>query len=275
MHFEVWQWALGILAGLMIGISKTGIPGVGILTVPLLANAFGGWASVGVMLPMLVFADCFAVFWYRRHARWDKLMGLVPWVITGMLLGGFALWVIGGSAGSKSVIDLIIGILVLVMLALHYLQGKFGDRLSPKSKIGVAGTGAAAGFATTVSNAAGPIMQIYMTAHDLPKKEFMGTIAWYFFIFNAAKLPIFGILSWMHPQNPMITSHSLLLDLILCPAILVGVFIGKWMLPRVSQATFNTIVIVLAGLAAIKMIVEYFLPKATTHMLAALVHIIH
>lgn len=268
MHFGIEQWIVGGLAALLIGISKTGIPGVGILTVSMLAYAFGGWASVGVMLPMLIFADCFAVLWYRRHARWDKLTGLVPWIAVGMLSGGFTLWFIGGAKGQKAILDVIIGALVLIMLLIHFLHKRLGERLSPKSKIGIATTGAAAGFATTVSNAAGPIMQIYMSAHDLPKEQFIGTIAWYFFIFNTAKLPVYAILSWIHPKSPMITSHSLLLDLLLSPAILAGVFVGKWILPRVSQKAFNTAVILLAGLAASKLIVDYFFPGFIAGMFA-------
>ena len=92
MHPTVAQWALGGTAALLIGFSKTGMPGVGILVVPMLASAFGGRPSVGTMLPMLIFGDCFAVYWYKQHARWDKLRELIPWVLGGMALGAVALW---------------------------------------------------------------------------------------------------------------------------------------------------------------------------------------
>ncbi|HEY0868751.1 MAG TPA: hypothetical protein VGE01_15325 [Fimbriimonas sp.] len=68
MQFEPWQIALGALSALIIGFSKTGVPGTGIIVVPLMAYAFGGRLSVGATLPMLVFADCFAVSFYRQHA---------------------------------------------------------------------------------------------------------------------------------------------------------------------------------------------------------------
>ena len=69
LDLTVWQWLLGAAAALLVGVSKTGIPGVGILVVTLLAQAFGGWNSVGVMLPMLILGDVFAVAWYKRHAQ--------------------------------------------------------------------------------------------------------------------------------------------------------------------------------------------------------------
>ena len=91
MHLELWQWILGGTAALMIGVSKTGVPGIGILVVPLLASVFGGRPSVGIMLPMLILADCFAGVWYRRHAQWDKLVRLLPWVVAGMAIGAATL----------------------------------------------------------------------------------------------------------------------------------------------------------------------------------------
>jgi uncharacterized membrane protein YfcA len=113
MHYELWQWAIGAGAAAFIGVSKTGVPGVGILVVPMLAYAFGGRPSVGIMLPMLIFADCFAVAWYRRHAQWDKLIKLLPWVVAGMVLGSTALWIVGEINTSKDILGIIIGILVL------------------------------------------------------------------------------------------------------------------------------------------------------------------
>lgn len=157
MHIELWQWILGAGAAVLVGISKTGIPGTGILVVPMLAYAFGGRQSVGIMLPMLIFADCFAVLWYRRHVQWDKLIGLLPWVVAGLVVGAIGLWITGRLSGSVDVIGRVIGVLVLLMLVINLLQGRLGNKLTPTSKIGIAATGTAAGFTTMVSNAAGPI----------------------------------------------------------------------------------------------------------------------
>ncbi len=255
MHLELHQWLFGAAAALLVGISKTGIPGVGILVVTLLANVFDGRQSVGIMLPMLIFGDCFAVAWYRRHAQWDKLVSLLPWVVVGLAVGGAALWVTGRIGGEKDILNIAIGVLVLLMLGVHLLRGALGDKITPKSRVGVAFTGSAAGFATTVSNAAGPIMQLYMAALKISKEQFMGTIAWYFFIINVSKLPIFAVLSIANPENPIVTWQTLLFDVMVFPAILVGVFVGKWILPRISQDAFDKIVLVLAAVSAIKLII--------------------
>lgn len=256
MHLDLTQWILGASAALLVGISKTGVPGVGILVVPLLAATFGGRPSVGIMLPMLIMGDIFAVAWYRRHAQWDKLVGLLPWVVVGLGIGAVALWITGEMKGSRDILGIVIGALVLVMLALTLLQRFLGERLTPKSGVGMAGTGVSAGFATTVSNAAGPIMNIYLTAHRLPKEQFMGTIAWYFFIINLSKLPIYFALTLMNPKNPIVTGPSMIFNLEVFPVIVIGVFIGKWILPRMSQKTFDGAVLILAAAGALKLILS-------------------
>ena len=255
MHFDHTQWILGSVAAMLVGVSKTGLPGTGILVVPLLAAAFGSRPSVGIMLPMLIFADLFAVTWYRRHAQWDKLVGLIPWVVAGMASGAVALWAVGEAKSQLDILGKAIGVIVLVMLFLTIVQDRLDERLTPHSPAGVAFTGAAAGFTTMVSNAAGPVMTIYMTAHKLPKKQFVGTLAWYFFIFNLSKLPIYAVLTALNPAKPMMTAHSLLFNLMVCPVILLGVFAGKWLLPRIPQKLFDTTVLALAGIAAVKLVV--------------------
>ncbi|MCX8053572.1 MAG: sulfite exporter TauE/SafE family protein [Armatimonadetes bacterium] len=255
LGYEGWQWGLGIIAALLVGISKTGIPGVATPVVPILAAAFGGRSSIGIMLPLLIMGDVFAVTWYRKHVQWDKLVSLLPWVIVGLATGAVALQLTSKVNGGKDILGQIIGWLVLAMLALYLLQGRMGDKLTPTSPIGVAGTGVVAGFSTMVSNAAGPVMTIYLTAHRLPKNEFIGTIAWYFFTLNVTKLPVYITLTVINPKNPIITVESLALNALLFPAVLVGVFTGKWLLPRIPQKTFEGVLIFLAGAAAVKLIV--------------------
>lgn len=249
------DWLLGVVAALLVGFSKTGVPGVGILVVPLMASIFGGRLSVGAVLPMLSFADCFAVARYRAHTRWDKLLELVPWVLIGMVCGAGFLVYLGEKSGTKDVLGVIIGYLVLGMLALTLARRKWGDRLTPHSRAGVVSTGAAAGFSTTVSNAAGPIMTIYLTGMGLGKDQFMGTTALYFFIFNLVKVPIFVLLTTLQPGQPILTRQTLIFDLAVAPAIAAGALSGSWLLPRIPQKLFDSVVLVLAALAAVKLII--------------------
>ena len=114
MSAEPWQWILGGGAAILIGISKTGIPGVGPLVITMLATAFGGRPALGIMLTMLILADVFAVTWYRRHAQWGTLIKLFPWVALGMPVGVAALWLTGNVGAGKDVLAKTIGVVVLV-----------------------------------------------------------------------------------------------------------------------------------------------------------------
>ncbi|MDD8052409.1 MAG: sulfite exporter TauE/SafE family protein [Verrucomicrobiota bacterium] len=259
MGIELWQWGLGALAAILVGLSKTGVPGLGIAVVPVMAAAFGGKPSVGFVLPMLIIADCFAVTYYRRHAQWDKLWGLFPWVGAGILLGAGALWAadhfqLAGGAGGKDLFKPFIGLIVLVMLLLHLIGKVMKDRLTPKAWWSLAWTGVAGGFSTTVANAAGPVMTLYLAGKGMKKHAFMGTNAWFFFLLNLTKVPVYVVLSLIHPDTPMFTRQSLLFDLCMVPVIVLGALLGRWLLHRIPQRVFDILVLCLAGIAAVKLL---------------------
>ncbi|MCL5105391.1 MAG: sulfite exporter TauE/SafE family protein [Armatimonadetes bacterium] len=255
MHLELWQWLSALAAAVIVGMSKTCVPGAGALVISILACGFKGRESIGIMTPMLIIADSFAVYWYRRHTQWNVLAKLVPGVLSGMAVGALCLWGVGILKTDKDILGMVIGIMLLLMLVVYFLQNRLDERLTPKSRVGVAATGITVGFSTMVSNAAGPVMSIYLAARQMPKKEFMGTLAWYFFILNVSKLPIYVILDLINPRKPILTHNSLLLPLILSPGIILGVFAGKWLLHRIPQKLFEEIVVILAGVAAIKLII--------------------
>lgn len=254
MHLELSQWLMTLSAAVILGVSKTALPGGGILVSAILASAFGGWASAGIMLPMLIFSDCFAVASYHEHVKWGELRKLVPSVILGMGVGAVALWVAGRQNTDKDTLSTIIGILILIMLAAHFVRCSIASGLTPISGAATAVTGVFAGFATIVSNAAGLVMSVYMAARGLSKNEFMGTLAWYFLILNTCKLPVYIALTVANPAHSIITIQSLFLVLYASPGILLGVFLGKWLLPRFSQKLFENVVLILAGIAAIRLI---------------------
>ena len=90
LDFTLLQWILLVLCGVFVGMSKVGVPGVSMIVVPILAIIFGGKASTGILLPMLMMADLFGVGYYHRHAEWKYLWKLLPWAFVGI---GIARWV--------------------------------------------------------------------------------------------------------------------------------------------------------------------------------------
>lgn len=240
-EYEVWQWAALFLCAVFAGLSKTGVPGLGILMVPLMAGAFAAKASTGMLLPLLAFADLFAVGYYHRHAKWSHVLRLLPWALAGIGAGFLILRYV-------SIPDVlmkpIIGGIVLVLLGVNFWRQRKGDALAvPTHWAFAASLGFFAGLTTQLANAAGPVMVLYLIAMRLPKEEFIGTSAWYFLILNYLKIPLFigdGRITW----------ESIQTDIVAVPFILVGVVLGIWLLKRIPQRAFNITVQILATLAA-------------------------
>lgn len=254
MNLTPTHWLLGCLAAFLIGMAKTGVPGVGILSIPMLAATFGGRTSLGILLPLLILGDCMAVAWYRQHTRWERLVRLIPWVLVGLAIGTFVLWRLGEYNTHRDYINTIIGSLVLVMLAFNFMLRWWGDLAIFHSPWGVASLGSAAGFSTVLSNAAGPFMIVYFTSLRLPKEQLIGTSAWYYLIFNLGKLPIYAWLTYLNPAKPIITVGSLLFSFALFPAILLGAISGRHILKRIPQSIFDTLILILAGAASVHLI---------------------
>ena len=244
-HLELWQWSLGILVALLTGIAKTGVPGLGILIVPLMVLTVGdARLSAGWLLPMLCTADVFAVIYWRRHAAAWRLFRLAPWVVAGMIGGAFALQL------NERTIRPLVGSIVLIMLALHLWRRYASRAATAGSQPGVQGEryggvyGVTAGFATTVANAAGPVMSLYLLGKRLPKEEFVATGAWFFFVINLTKLPIYG---W----NGLLTRNGLAFDLAMVPAVVVGAVAGRKIVDLLSPKLFETLVLGLTALATL------------------------
>ena len=244
-EFDHWQWAALLLCGVMVGVSKTSLPGISIVTVGLMANLFEGKTSTGVLLPMLVFADVFAIVYYRRHAQWRHILRLMPWTLAGIGSGFFAMRIV-----DDEYFGLVIGLIILVMITIKLLQDwrnmRNGEISPPRHRAFAAMLGLSAGVTTMMANAAGPVMTIYFLAMGLDKKKFIGTAAWFFFLVNWIKVPLSGKLN-------LITAESLRLNAMLFPAILAGAILGIVLLKRIEQKWFNRVMMLIAIAAAIKL----------------------
>jgi len=97
-------------------------------------------------------------------------------------------------------------------------------------------------------------MTLYLAAHRLPKEQFVATNALFFFFVNVTKVPVYLLLTALNPAKPLFTLHGLIFNLISIPAILLGVWMGRWLLMRIPQRTFDTAVLSLAALASFQLI---------------------
>jgi uncharacterized membrane protein YfcA len=194
---------------------------------------------------------------------------LLPWVLAGMALGALAL------GAPERLLRPTVAVVVLLMIVVRWVRTRgamFSDSRAqrtvaivgpagadaadtslvpvallapvvPRSRWQAAVYGGSAGFATTIANAAGPIMSLYLLGQGLPKNEFVGTGVWFFLLVNLCKIPVYL-------GHHLITPASLAFDAVLLPALLVGAVLGRVLLRRIPQALFERVVLALTVVAA-------------------------
>jgi uncharacterized protein len=236
-----------LCAGLLSGFGKTtGLSVLGIFIVTILSLILPAKEAVGILLPILLMGDIITVTYYRRTVIWKHLFSLVPWILVGIILGYFVLLTIDNSQ-----LKLLLGYLIISLNLFQIIKDLMGSKMNeaiPNSTWFTGMIGILAGFATMIGNVAGAVMAVYLLSRRLPKNEFVGTGAWFFLFVNVIKVPFYIHLD-------MITSKSLLIDLMVIPAVIIGTFIGIKVLPLIPQSLFKWIILALGTLGAMKLIV--------------------
>ena len=72
-------------------------------------------------------------------------------------------------------------------------------------------------------------------------------MAWLFLFVNLSKVPFSFAMG-------LINGPSLQLNLLLLPAVVAGLFAGRWLVRRLPQKPFEVLILALAALAAIRLI---------------------
>jgi uncharacterized protein len=241
--------AVVLTAVFLYGVSKTAMPVAGVLAGPLLAAALGATVASGLMVPLLVLGDLFALARYRQHADWGLIRRLVPGVLLGFVITAILFRVLPVAALGR-----IIGVLILASLALEVWrrrsEGADHRDLEPMtSRAGIAFFGTLAGMTTMAANAGGTAMTLYLVKMRVSMLAFMGTSAWFFFVLNIIKVPIIGGLGF-------ITRETLVADLWLAPILVLGALAGVALFKRMNERVFTTVALALSGVAAIWLIVH-------------------
>lgn len=268
-------WLVASVSAFLIGMSKSGIKGMGMLAIPLMARFFGAKASTGLILPMLMAGDLFAVWYYHRHADSKSLRRFLPWALIGVVLG-----TILGEQLPEDKFKRAMGVIILFsVIALAWWdrrkrkapieqeasETKIGSRLASNSAEGLKqelaypeysknffkrylfspSLGLTAGFSTMVGNLAGPFANLYFMGLNMPKNMFIGTCAWFYLLLNWFKLP-FHIAVWK-----TVDANSLPISLGVLPALGLGLWVGIRFVDRFPEATYRKFILFMTALGAI------------------------
>lgn len=241
-----FQLVILAVSALLVGVNKSGIPGLGMLPVILLAVAFDlnpGFAT-GVMLLMICAGDIFAVSYYRRNADWKIVVRLLPYTMLGLALGFLTL----RHLNRPEHLRILIGWIILLLAAVHLVRVAFFKHAPvPSHWAFSAAVGLTAGFTTQVANAAGPVMALYLLSMKLPKNRYVGTCAWFFMIMNWTKLPVFCF-------EGRVTAAAVHAVLPMLPLILLGAVLGVLFVKRAPQRFFEIVIEIIVIVSAVKLL---------------------
>jgi uncharacterized protein len=237
------EWSLIGVSALLIGMTKAGLMGAAMAAIPIMANIFGAQLSVGVILPMLISADVIAVVYYRRHADWGVVFRLLPWALGGIIIG-----VAVGEAIPEETFRSLLAIVVLVgLVLLAYKEIAHRDVVVPEKWWLAAILGLAAGFATMVGNAAGPITTLYLMSMGMSKNRFIGTGAWFYFVVNLVKVP-FHVVFW-----GTITAETLAVNLFTVPVIVLGGLLGLWLVRHIKERPYRVFILAITAVISVRL----------------------
>ena len=237
--FSTPEW-LGIsLVIIILGMSRGGLPITGV-ALPLLVLIWpeqgqAARSAVSFMLPLLCAMDLVGVTLYRGKPDWLHIRMLMPATAVGILSASVLFVADGGISVSDRMLKLIIGLLGLAFTFWHF----WGRRLFLQSGAELVNTpnrarfyGFWGGLVSTITHAAGPVMQMYFLRTGLAKTQFAATTIYFFLFLNAIKLIPFTLLG-------RFSKEQLIVDLKMLPLIPIGVLAGYFIVRSMEEQQYT------------------------------------
>ncbi len=217
----------------ILGVSKGGLGGtVGVLATPLMALVMPADKVIGLLLPILIIADIFAVA--SHWQKWDtKLIWLlIPGGIVGIILGSFLISSISPLALKQG-----IGIIVILFVIYKLFERRWINTTAYHSRPwhGIL-AGSTAGVSSTLAHTGGPPIVIYLLLQNISPRVFVATSALYFSILNLLKVPSYIVIG--------LFDFDLFRQVIwLLPLLPLSVWVGKVMAEKIDKVIFERIVL--------------------------------
>ena len=239
-------YLVAIPAVTLLGLSKGGFAGLGMISTPLLALAVPPLQGAAILLPILICQDVISVWTYHRDWSAWNLKVLLP----GSVLGVGAGWLFARYL-SNAAIELTIGAITLTFVLYTWLgawrRAYLGQAPAkparPHAAMGVV-WGALSGFTSTLVQVGSPPFQIHILPQRLDKMTLVGTTVIFFAILNWMKVVPYFALGQFSTGN-LATSVALL------PLAVVTNFIGIWLVRKTPTEQFYRIAYLLMLLIAL------------------------
>ena len=242
-HPPIFYIITGI-AAFIIGLAKGGLAGtLGTLATQLMALVIHPDQVVGLVLPMLMFTDVFAVAAHWR--KWDRhlVLALLPGAVVGVTIGTYFI-----TNAPTETLRKVLGAIVL-LIAIYKLLENWAVKAAKyegKTWHGVL-AGTVAGFTSSLAHAGGPPIAIFLLLQDITPQVFVATSALFFALLNWVKVPYYAYSG--------LFNFSMLWDVVwLLPILPLGVWVGKWVSTRIDKVLFEKVITVLLAVTALLLI---------------------
>jgi uncharacterized membrane protein YfcA len=243
-QLDLFKCTLLVIAAFGIGFSKSGFQGVGMIHVVIFAFIFGARDATGVLLPLLIVGDVCAIGYFGKQAQWHHIRRLLPPTAVGVIVGWLLMRQLPETAFKPLVGSIILGLIGIQIMRMS--RPNLFEKI-PHQKWFASSLGILVGITTMLANSAGPVMALYLLAVSLPKWELVGTTAWFFLVINVFKVPF-------SYNMGLINFETLAINAIFAPAVLPGMWLGRWLIQRISQRVFDSLLLALTGIFALRLI---------------------
>ena len=234
-------YVFAVPAVVMLGLSKGGFSGLGMVATPLLALVLPPLQAAAILLPIILLQDVLSCWIYRRV--WD------PWnlkvMLPGAVLGVAAAWLFAAHV-SEGAIRLLVGLIALGFALNAWLRRKRIDEIAqPRASHGIMWGGLAA-FTSTLIQIGGPPYYAFVLPQRLEKMLYVGTTVWFFALVNAMKVaPYFAL--GQFSTSGLVTSAALI------PLAVASNVLGVWLVRITPEALFYKLTNVLVLLIGIEL----------------------
>jgi len=238
---DVAFYLAALPAAMLVGLSKGGLPIVGMLGVPILALVVSPVHAAGLLLPIFVVSDWFGLWAYRKEFSARNLAILVPGAVVGIGLG----WLTAAHV-SEDAVTLLVGLIGLVFVADRIRTAGHERPARPADVPRGLFWGAITGFTSFVSHSGAPPYQMYALPQRLPKMVYAGTSTIFFTIVNAVKL----IPYWALGQLSLANLKTML---VLFPPAIAATWIGVHLTRRLPEVLFFRLVMTALAVVSVKL----------------------
>ncbi|MEM7259440.1 MAG: sulfite exporter TauE/SafE family protein [Pseudomonadota bacterium] len=233
---------LFVLAAFFVGLSKGGMPGIGMLSVPLLALSISPLVAAAILLPIYILSDVVGVWLYRREFSLPNIVILVPAGIAGVVIG----WLTASMVSDRAV-SVLVGMVGVSFCLYHWLKPRTRRRVTTADPIKGLFWGTVSGFTSFVTHAGAPPYQVYVLPQNLSKMVFAGTTTIVFAVINLAKVIPYASLQQYSPD-------VFRLSTMLLPIALIGTFAGRVFTQKVPDKWFFLAVHLVLFMLSLKLI---------------------